>query len=105
MLFNALSAGLSMADPVPVLIVNEPIYIAAGRNSDIRYNDFYPRWAFDQYRERLTAKAEESQWNYLDLWDAVPASFFSDTSLHVSAAGERLLIQQIDPALQKIACP
>ncbi len=104
-LFSALSAGHSMANSVPILFINEPIYIATGRNSDIRYNDVYPRWAFDQYRALMTAQASESGWNYLDLWDAVPADSFSDTSLHVSAAGERLLIQQIDPALQKIACP
>jgi hypothetical protein len=104
-LFNALSAGHDLAGPVPILIVNEPIYIATGQNSDIRYNDVYPRWAFDQYRDVMNTETQKSQWKYLDLWNAVPAGEFSDTSLHVSAQGERVLIQSINPTLQEIACP
>jgi len=105
MAFNALQAGHDMAGSVPILIVNEPIFIASGRNSDIRYNDVYPRWAFDQYRDAMAVEAQISQWNYLDLWNAVPDSEFSDTSLHVSAQGERHLIQSINPALLETACP
>jgi hypothetical protein len=105
MVFEALQAGHKIAGSVPILIVNEPIFIASGQNSDIRYNDVYPRWAFDQYREIMAGEAQKSQWNYLDLWNAVPDSEFSDTSLHISAQGERQLIQGINPALQEIACP
>ena len=105
MVFEALQAGHEMAGSVPILIVNEPIFIASGQNSDIRYNDVYPRWAFDQYRELMTSEAQKSRWNYLDLWNAVPDSEFSDTSLHVSAQGERQLIESINPVLRRIACP
>jgi hypothetical protein len=105
MVFDALDAGHTIAGSIPILIVNEPIYIATGQNSDIRYNDVYPRWAYDQYRQAMSAESQKSQWNYLDLWNAVPAGEFSDTSLHVSAQGERMLIQSINPSLQKIACP
>ncbi|MCZ7670394.1 MAG: hypothetical protein M5U34_26160 [Chloroflexi bacterium] len=42
-----------MAGDVPVLLINEPMFISSGRNSDLRYNAFYPRWAYDQYREML----------------------------------------------------
>jgi hypothetical protein len=105
MLFNALAAGQEIAGSMPVLIVNEPIYVASGQNSDIRYNDVYPRWAYDQYRQAMSAEAQKSQWKYLDLWNVVPAGEFSDTSLHVSAEGERMLIQSIDPTLREIACP
>ena len=105
MLFNALDAGHKIAGSVPILIVNEPIFIAAGQNSDIRYNDIYPRWAFDEYREALAAKAQEMSWNYLDVWDAVPAGDFSDTGLHVSGEGERMLIARLNPVFWKIACP
>ncbi|MGE5377940.1 MAG: hypothetical protein ACM3XO_23000 [Bacteroidota bacterium] len=105
MMFNALAAGHAMAQSVPMLIVNEPIFIATGQNSDIRYNEAYPRWAFDQYRNALALRAQQSHWNYLDLWNAVPDNAFYDAGMHVTAEGERLLIGQIDPALQKIACP
>jgi hypothetical protein len=105
MVFEALQAGQKIAGSIPILIVNEPVFVASGQNSDIRYNDVYPRWAYDQYREVMTAEAQKSHWKYLDLWNAVPDGEFSDTSLHVSALGERQLIQGINPALQAIACP
>jgi hypothetical protein len=103
--FDALRAGHAIARPAPVLIVNEPIYIATGQNSDLRYNYIYPRWAFDQYRQALAMEVQNAGWNYLDLWDAVPAADFADTGLHPSAEGERLLIQKINPTLRAIACP
>ena len=105
MLLDALAAGHTIAKDIPVLLVNEPIYIASGGNSEIRYNAIYPRWAYDQYRQVLAAEAQMQEWNYLDLWDVVPAQFFSDTGLHVSAKGERILVEKIHPNLRAIACP
>lgn len=105
MLFEILRAGQDIAESTPVLLINEPIYIATGQNKDIRYNIVYPRWAFDRYRVALSAAAQQENWNYLDLWDAVPARYFSDTGLHVSATGERMLIKKINPLLRTIACP
>jgi len=101
LLFRALTAGVNIADPVPVLIVNEPIFIS---NAAVRYNIPYPRWAYDQYREAIAREAQTAQWNYLDLWNAVPSNYFSDAGLHLSVAGERLLLEQINPAVQSLGC-
>ena len=51
--FDVLAAGVSAAGQAPVLIANEPIFVSDGQNSDIRYNFFYPRWAYDDYRQLL----------------------------------------------------
>ncbi len=104
LLLSALAAGNKIADPVPVLIVNEPIFVAPQANEMVRYNAVYPRWAYDQYREALAAQAQRFGWSYLDLWNTVPPEFFSDTGLHLSVAGERLLIRQIDPVLVSVGC-
>ena len=104
LLFSALTAGHDMAGRVPVLIVNEPIFITTKEHSVVRYNSAYPRWAYDQYREYIASRARKVGWNYLDLWNAVPPEFFSDAGVHLSAAGEHLLIQQINPVLRSIAC-
>ena len=104
LLFSALSAGHSIADPVPVLIVNEPVFVTSEADSLVRYNLTYPRWAYDQYRAAMTRQIQDAQWNYLDLWNAVPPEYFSDAGLHLSAAGERLLIEQINPSVQSLAC-
>jgi hypothetical protein len=46
--FDVLDAGMSIAPNM--VLVNEPMLISDGHNSDIRYNFFYPRWAYDEYR-------------------------------------------------------
>jgi hypothetical protein len=104
LLFSALTAGHGIANPVPVLIVNEPIFVPGNADEMVRYNLTYPRWAYDQYRQAITGQAQNAQWNYLDLWEAVPPEYFSDAGLHLSSAGERLLIDQINPTVQSIAC-
>jgi len=104
MLFNALAAGHDIANSIPILIINEPMFIASGLNSTVRYNDGYPRWAYDQYREAVAVEAQSADWNYLDLWNAIPPQYFPHSPLHLSAEGERLLVEQVNPTLKAIAC-
>ncbi len=85
--FDVLRAGLARAGDVPVVLVNEPMFIADGENSDIRYNAFYPRWAYDQYRAIMAETAAAEGWTYLDLWDAIPPPMFSDTPVHLTPEG------------------
>lgn len=87
--FDVVRAGMARAGATPVLLVNEPMFIASGENSDIRYNAFYPRWAYDQYREMLAGVAATENWLYLDLWDAVPPEEFTDTPVHLTPEGSR----------------
>lgn len=104
LLFGALQAGHQIAGSVPIVIVNEPIYIAAEKTAPVRYNAVYPRWAYDQYREHITYQAQSAEWNYLDLWDIAPPEYFADARFHLKVEGAQLLIQQINPAVQSIAC-
>lgn len=104
MVFEAFAAGREISGGTPILFVNEPMFIANGENSDLRYNRGYPRWAYDQYRKAMQEEAIRSKWNYLDLWNTIPPEYFSDTSLHLSAEGERLLIEQVDPLVKSMLC-
>jgi len=99
--FDVLRAGIARAEEagVPLLLLNEPIYISDGANSDIHYNTFYPRWAYDDYRAQLAAAAGDAGWDYLDLWDAIPPAEFTDTPVHLTPAGTRLLAQILAPVL------
>jgi hypothetical protein len=85
--FDVLTAGMAMAGEVPVVLVNEPMFISDGENSDLRYNSFYPRWAYDQYREILAQITEENGWRYVDAWDLLPPDAFTDTPVHTTPAG------------------
>lgn len=81
--------------PAPLWLVNEPMLISNGKNSHIRYNFFYPRWAYDEYRLNLSSLAAQSGWNYLDLWDLLPPEEFTNSAIHLTPAGERLLAETI----------
>ncbi len=96
--FDVLDAGMSIAPNT--ILVNEPMLISDGRNSDIRYNFFYPRWAYDEYRARLAEHAAARNWSYLDLWDLVPATEFTNSAIHLTPAGEALLANEIVEAIQ-----
>jgi len=104
LLFGAVEAGHGIASPIPVLLVNEPIFVTHEADSLLRYNVTYPRWAYDQYRAAMTSQVQTLRWNYLDLWKAIPPEYFSDAGLHLSASGERLLIEQMNPTVQSLAC-
>jgi hypothetical protein len=88
---DVISAGIAMARPTPVWIVNEPMYISRGDNSDIRYNFYYPRWAYDDYRSLLIEKSTQEEWRYIDLWDSIPSSEFTNSAVHLSPLGSRQL--------------
>ncbi len=93
--FDVLGAAHSLAGPTPVLIVNEPMFVSRGANSDIRYNFYYPRWAYDAYRQWLRAECTTQGWHCLDLWQAVPPQEFTDSAIHYTAAGAQALAERI----------
>jgi hypothetical protein len=95
---DVLDAGMSVVPKT--LLVNEPMLISDGLNSDIRYNFFYPRWAYDEYRQHLAEHAAAHNWRYLDLWDLVPAGEFTNSAIHLTPTGERLLTHAIAEAIQ-----
>lgn len=95
----------TLAGSVPVVLINQPILVETGvPHSDIQYDSYYPRWVYDQYRRYVAGAAAAHQWNYLDLWNMFPESFFTDTPLHLSPAGETLLAKALAPSVQK-GCP
>jgi len=95
---DVLKAGMSVN--TSMLLVNEPMLISAGANSDIRYNFFYPRWAYDEYRSMLGDLAAANNWNYLDLWNLVPANEFTNSAIHLTPSGEALLANEIAEAIR-----
>ena len=92
---DVLAAGQTLAGDVPLLIINEPIFISVGRNNDIRYNAWYPRWAYDAYRELLGDTAAANGWEYLDLWDSIESEEFTDSPVHLTPTGVRQLASLI----------
>ncbi len=103
--FDVLEAGIAMAsnNDVPVLLVNEPIFRGQGANSDLRYNDLYPRWAYDAYRQMLSEQVSENGWSYVDLWDFVPPERFTDFPLHYDAEYTCRVAETLAPEILSLA--
>ena len=102
--FDVLSAGFEIAGETPVLLVNEPILISAGQNSDLRYNFYYPRWAYDSYRAMLGETAGLNAWSYLDLWNLVPESQFTNSAIHLTPQGVSMMAEAVGDALNRMSC-
>jgi hypothetical protein len=100
--WELLRAGQQMAQEanVPVLFVNEPIYIGSGENSDVNYNSFYERQLYDRFRAALAEFTQQRAMPYLDLWDFLRPEDFSNTSLHYNADGNRRVAGAIMRGLQ-----
>ena len=103
--FSILEAGLRAAGKTPVLIVNEPILVSSGKNSTLRYNFYYPRWAYDQWRQLMDQKAASQGWDYLDLWNLVPADQFTNSAIHVTPAGEARMAGSVENTILQQSCP
>ena len=103
--FDVLEAGIQAAGKTPVILINEPMLISTGQNSQLRYNFLYPRWAYDQYRQLMTSKAQANGWNYLDLWNLVPADQFTNSAIHMTPMGEAVLTRQVEQTILHQSCP
>jgi hypothetical protein len=101
---DVLDAGMSAPAPTPVLLVNEPMLVSTGKNSDLGYNFFYPRWVYDQYRQLLAERSQQKGWRYLDLWNLAPEGEFTNSAIHLTPAGEALLAQRLGVAILQETC-
>lgn len=93
--FDVIQAGMQVTGNVPVVLINEPMLVSKGENSDIRYNFYYPRWAYDQYRQAFAEQCAANAWNCLDLWNAIPEKHFTNSAIHLDPQGEGMLANKI----------
>jgi hypothetical protein len=93
--FDVLQAGVSIAGKVPVILINEPIFISHGVNSDLRYDFFYPRWAYDNYLRLL------QNTNIVNLWNTIPSDQYTDSAVHLTPAGSHQLADKVGEILMQ----
>jgi hypothetical protein len=77
------------------VLINEPILISSGENSHLQYNFYYPKWAYDSYREIINNFTEINGIKYYDFWDIVPENEFTNSAIHLTANGEIILAEKI----------
>lgn len=98
--FDVIRAGHELVGDVPLILINEPTFISDGENSDLRYNIWYPRWAYDQYREIYAEEVEANGWVYVDLWDAIAPDEFTDSPVHLTPEGSSQLAEMIEEVIR-----
>jgi hypothetical protein len=102
--FDVLGAGVKLTGEVPVLFVNEPMFISQGENSHIRYNTFFPIWAYDAYHDVLKKQETEHGWQVLDLWDAMPeVDCYTDSAVHLTPVCSARLAEIVGAAILQLA--
>jgi hypothetical protein len=52
----------------------------------------------------MAARAQAEGWNYLDLWDIIPAYQFTNSAIHLTPAGETLLAERVGKAISQRTC-
>jgi hypothetical protein len=102
---DVVRAGIAWgaAQNVPTLLINEPIY--RNQTSEVRWNLYYPKWAYDSYRVAMQQAAEREGWHYLDRWDAVPADQFTDTDFHTTPAATCAYMASLREPILALSAP
>ncbi len=93
--YTPIAAALKVSDGTRLILINEPIMISTGQNHDVRYNAYYPVWAYDQYRDLFAENCSAQGWTCLDAWDLVPEDQFTNSAIHMTPAGEALFAQTV----------
>jgi len=102
--FSVLDSMVYFAGDIPIIFINEPIMISNGSNSDVRYNFYYPIWAYDTYRRYLGENMKERGWKYLDVWNLIPNKEFTNSAIHLSPEGERMYSREMINYLNETIC-
>ncbi|HSL43627.1 MAG TPA: hypothetical protein VK897_09360 [Anaerolineales bacterium] len=105
LMLDLLSAAARVTGDVPMILVNEPIFVAKGADHLVRYNGFYPRWVYDEYRRFMQAWTAEQDMIWLDYWNAIPPEDFTDQYFHRRTSGEKRFAKLLAPEIQKFGCP
>jgi len=93
--FNIIREGIKQNPNTEFILINEPILISNGENSDLQYNFYYPKWAYDLYRKGLSKFSEVNSISYYDFWNLVPQEEFTNSAIHLTDAGERILADNV----------
>lgn len=105
LMFDIVRVGYEIAEDMPLIVVNEPIFIVSGQNSNLRYNERYPRWVYDAYRRSLAEWMASHGYPFYDYWDALPADEFSNTMAHRDPNGEARFASLLAPLVRQHSCP
>ncbi len=95
LVLDVIIKAIEINSDIQFVVINEPILVSQGLNSNVRYNFYYPRWAFDQYREIMQSEMDKHGIEYYDFWDIVPEQNFTNSAIHLNLEGEVILADKV----------
>jgi len=101
--WKSLLAGRDMTAGrgVRLLVVNNPLLIAAGPGSERMYDSFFGRLIYDRYRATLDRFCRDHGIAYLDLWNLLPPKEFDETPQHYLPAGNARIARAVMERLKE----
>jgi hypothetical protein len=93
--FEIIRAGIEKNPDIDFILINEPVLISEGENSAQQYNFYYPKWAYDLYREEMDSFTHKNNIKYYDFWNLIPQTEFTNSAIHLSRTGEKILADEI----------
>ncbi len=78
-----------------LLVVNEPMFISTGPNSDVNYNTWVQRSTYDKYRREIVAFTQQHNISYADLWNAIPPEHFTDSFFHADGEAWTAMVDRV----------
>jgi hypothetical protein len=93
--------GIEINERIDFILINEPILISEGVNSDVQYNYYYPRWAYDKYRLIMKEFTQKNRIKYYDFWELIPEGEFTNSAIHLSEGAEKILADKITLVIEE----
>lgn len=100
--WDVIRAAVELAKGTKILIFNEPMFIGTGENHDIRYNYYYPRAAYDDWRKTWLESCAEQNYSCIDAWNALENGNFTNSAIHYDPIGANRLSEIIIDVLPQI---
>lgn len=101
-MFDLVAAGHQMAAAagVRVILFIDPMWYAPEGTATLRYNEYFPRWYFDQFQQSFERTAAQNGWELHDWSQALPNESFTDSVFHYTPEAACELARQFVPLLQ-----
>jgi hypothetical protein len=99
--FEIIKQAVVKNPDINFVLVNEPILTSSGFNSHLQYNYYYPRWAYDYFREKLSVFTNENEIAYYDFWKLIEEDGFTNSAIHLDAHNEQIFAIEILKIIKK----
>lgn len=97
--FLTISAQMMQAVGGRFWVINQPTVVIGGPHSDDSYSPLYGRAFYDAYEATIQSYTQTRHLWYTDMWQVVPAEYYTDSELHLNKQGTSILAKTLTAEL------